>query len=72
MIKEFFVLVNGHYQNERQLQEYLYISRRMEASKENGKLGGRPKKPSEEPNPNLDKELYASRSSMDREARGTS
>ena len=27
----------------------------MEASKENGKLGGRPKKPSDEPNPNLDK-----------------
>tara|TARA_B100000886_G_scaffold336292_1_gene294778 strand:- start:18597 stop:19463 length:867 start_codon:yes stop_codon:yes gene_type:complete len=55
VIKEFFVLVNDHYQNERQLQEYLYISRRMEASKENGKLGGRPKKPSTEPNTNLDK-----------------
>ena len=55
VIEEFFVLVNDHYQNERQLQEYLYISRRMEASKENGKLGGRPKKPSDEPNPNLDK-----------------
>lgn len=49
IIKEFFVQVNDHYQNERQLQEYLYISRRMEASKENGKLGGRPKKPSTEP-----------------------
>ena len=47
IIKEFFVYVNGHYQNERQLQEYLYISRRMEASKENGRLGGRPKKPRE-------------------------
>ena len=55
VIKEFFVLVNDHYQNERQLQEYLYISRRMEASKQNGKLGGRPKKPSTEPNENLDK-----------------
>ena len=55
VIKEFFVLVNDHYQNERQLQEYLYISRRMEASKENGKLGGRPKKPSTEPSNNLDK-----------------
>ncbi len=55
VIKEFFVLVNDHYQNERQLQEYLYISRRMEASKENGKLGGRPKKPSTEPKANLDK-----------------
>ena len=55
VIKEFFVLVNDHYQNERQLQEYLYISRRMEASKENGKLGGRPKKPSTEPKGNLDK-----------------
>ena len=55
IIKEFFVLVNDHYQNERQLQEYLYISRRMEASKQNGKLGGRPKKPSTEPKGNLDK-----------------
>ena len=55
VIKEFFVLVNDHYQNERQLQEYLYISRRMEASKQNGKLGGRPKKPSTEPKDNLDK-----------------
>ena len=52
VIKEFFVLVNDHYQNERQLQEYLYISRRMEASKQNGKLGGRPKKPSIEPRQN--------------------
>tara|TARA_A100001015_G_C14924372_1_gene685641 strand:- start:146 stop:1012 length:867 start_codon:yes stop_codon:yes gene_type:complete len=55
VLKEFFVLVNDNYQNERQLQEYLYISRRMEASKENGKLGGRPKKPSTEPSENLDK-----------------
>jgi len=47
VIKEFFVLVNDHYQNERQLQEFIYITRRMEASKENGKLGGRPKKPKE-------------------------
>lgn len=51
VLQEFFILVNDKYQNERQLQEYLYISRRMEASKENGKLGGRPKKPSD----NLDK-----------------
>ena len=51
VLQEFFVLVNDKYQNERQLQEYLYKSRRMEASKENGKLGGRPKKPSD----NLDK-----------------
>ena len=43
VIKEFFVLVNDHYQNEKQLEEYLYITRRMEASKENGRLGGRPK-----------------------------
>ena len=47
VLQAFFVLVNDKYQNERQLQEYLYISRRMEASKENGKLGGRPKKPSD-------------------------
>jgi uncharacterized protein YdaU (DUF1376 family) len=52
VLQEFFVLVNDKYQNERQLQEYLYISRRMEASKENGKLGGRPKKPSIEPSQN--------------------
>ena len=51
VLQEFFVLVNDKYQNERQLQEYLYISRRMEASKENGKLGGSPKTPSD----NLDK-----------------
>ncbi len=49
VLKDFFVLVNNHFQNERQLQEYLFITRRMEASKENGKLGGRPKKPSTEP-----------------------
>jgi len=55
IIKEFFVQVNDHYQNERQLQEFLYISRRMEASKENGKLGGRPKKPNTKPKGNLDK-----------------
>ena len=51
VIKEFFIEVNNKYQNERQLQEFLYITKRIEASKENGKLGGRPKKPRE----NLDK-----------------
>ena len=49
IVNEFFVLINNHYQNERQLQEYLYITKRIEASKENGKLGGRPKKPSTNP-----------------------
>ena len=49
VIREFFVLVNDHYQNEKQLEEYLYITRRMEASRENGRLGGRPKKPSQNP-----------------------
>ena len=49
VIKEFFVELNGIYQNERQLQEYLYITNRREASRKNGKLGGRPKKPSIEP-----------------------
>ena len=49
IVNEFFVLINDHYQNERQLQEYLYITKRIEASKENGKLGGRPKKPSTTP-----------------------
>ena len=49
IVNEFFVLINDHYQNERQLQEYLYITKRIEASKVNGKLGGRPKKPSTNP-----------------------
>jgi uncharacterized protein YdaU (DUF1376 family) len=44
IVNEFFVLIN-----ERQLQEFLYITKRIEASKENGKLGGRPKKPSTNP-----------------------
>ncbi len=52
IIKQFFVQVNSHYQNERQLQEYLFINKRIEASKLNGKLGGRPKKPSIEPRQN--------------------
>jgi len=49
VIKEFFIKINDHYQNERQLQEYLYITNRIEASRQNGKLGGRPKKPSPKP-----------------------
>ena len=52
IIKQFFVQVNSHYQNERQLQEYLFINKRIEASKLNGKLGGRPKKPSIAPRQN--------------------
>ena len=55
VLKQFFVEVQDHYQNERQLQEYLFITKRIEASKLNGRLGGRPKKPSIEPRPNLDK-----------------
>jgi len=55
VLKQFFVEVQDHYQNERQLQEYLFITKRIEASKVNGRLGGRPKKPSTEPKPNLDK-----------------
>ena len=49
ILKEFFVEMDDHYQNERQLQEYLYIRKRIDASKVNGKLGGRPKKPSTNP-----------------------
>ena len=49
VIKQFFVEVQDHYQNERQLQEYLFITKRIEASKINGRLGGRPKKPSQNP-----------------------
>ena len=49
VLNEFFHLVNEVFQNERQLQEYLFITRRIEASKQNGKLGGRPKKPRVEP-----------------------
>ena len=61
ILEQFFVLIGSHYQNEKQLQEYLYITRRIETSKENGKLGGRPKKPSHkprtEPKSNLDDNL---------------
>ena len=49
ILNEFFHLVDEVFQNERQLQEYLYITRRIEASKQNGRLGGRPKKPRLEP-----------------------
>ena len=49
IIEEFFIQVGEHFQNERQLQEYLFITRRIDASKKNGKLGGRPKTPSTEP-----------------------
>ena len=52
VLNEFFHLVNEVFQNERQLQEYLFITRRIEASKQNGKLGGRPKKPRVEPSKN--------------------
>ena len=52
VLNEFFHLVNEVFQNERQLQEYLFITRRIEASKQNGKLGGRPKKPRPEPSQN--------------------
>lgn len=57
VLEQFFVLIGGHYQNEKQLQEYLYITHRIETSKENGKLGGRPKKPSHKPKHNLDHNL---------------
>ena len=49
ILEQFFIQVGEHFQNERQLQEYLYINKRIEASKINGKLGGRPKKPSQNP-----------------------
>ena len=49
VIKENFRPVENHWQNERQLQEYLYITKRIDASKSNGKLGGRPKKPTTNP-----------------------
>ena len=49
ILNEFFHLVDEVFQNERQLQEYLFITRRIEASKQNGRLGGRPKKPRLEP-----------------------
>ena len=50
VLAENFRIIEGkHWQNERQLQEFLYITKRIEASKENGKLGGRPKKPSTNP-----------------------
>jgi len=57
ILEQFFVLIGSHYQNEKQLQEYLYITHRIETSKENGKRGGRPKKPSDKPKHNLDHNL---------------
>ena len=50
ILEQFFVLIGHHYQNERQLEEYIYITRRQNASRQNGRLGGRPKKPKTEPN----------------------
>ena len=50
VLREFFILMESNkYQNAKQLEEYFYITRRMEASRENGRLGGRPKKPSQNP-----------------------
>tara|TARA_R100001015_G_C4634612_1_gene201439 strand:- start:956 stop:1804 length:849 start_codon:yes stop_codon:yes gene_type:complete len=49
ILEQFFIEMPDHYQNERQLQEYLYIRKRIDASKINGALGGRPKKPSLNP-----------------------
>ena len=49
VLEQFFIEMPDHYQNERQLQEYLYIRKRIDASKINGALGGRPKKPSSNP-----------------------
>jgi len=57
ILNEFFHLVDEVFQNERQLQEYLFITRRIEASKQNGRLGGRPKKPRPEPKANLEGNL---------------
>ena len=55
VLREFFILMETNkYQNAKQLEEYLYITRRMEASRENGRLGGRPKKPRTEPKSNLE------------------
>ena len=55
VLREFFILMETNkYQNAKQLEEYVYITRRMEASRENGRLGGRPKKPRAEPKSNLD------------------
>ena len=61
VLREFFILMETNkYQNAKQLEEYIYITRRMEASRENGRLGGRPKKPSTEPKSNLDDKLNES------------
>jgi len=49
ILEQFFIQIGEHFQNERQLEEYLYITRRVTASRQNGKLGGRPKKPNTEP-----------------------
>ena len=39
ILEQFFIQVGDHFQNERQLQEYLFITKRIDASKKNGKLG---------------------------------
>jgi uncharacterized protein YdaU (DUF1376 family) len=53
VLREFFILMETNkYQNAKQLEEYIYITRRMEASRENGRLGGRPKKTQKEPSEN--------------------
>ena len=49
LAENFRLINNSHWQNERQLQEYLYITKKIDSSKANGKLGGRPKKPNDNP-----------------------
>ena len=58
VINEFFTLLiaekpeDNKWQNKRQLREWLYINKRIENARENGKKGGRPKKnPDETPLP---------------------
>ena len=52
VLREFFILMETNkYQNAKQLEEYLFITRRMEASRENGRLGGRPKNLAKTPLP---------------------
>jgi uncharacterized protein YdaU (DUF1376 family) len=56
VINEFFNLIidndnieNNRWQNARQLQEWLYINKRIDNARENGKKGGRPKNPDHNP-----------------------
>ncbi len=54
VLDEFFTLVDGHWHNKRADQDIVECHAKASTSRENGKLGGRPKKTQNEPKPNLE------------------